>query len=210
VVAGLPTPRGSADQHLADHGYAHLFSGLYVNAVAGEGDFYAGRWSSCSTFPAQAGLGVTFQSSPQVCRLAGGLVTGILVPRTSSQQWGEGKTNSIGLRAGWVRVWDLQPSSAAVLSQLTKISACVCVWIGSRAQTLHARRTRGLSASLEVEVEGEWSEPGLMSCRELFCRAHLFGGVAADIGIGSAWPGPGPRRRRLGKVGRGGTGTGMG
>jgi hypothetical protein len=93
-------------------------------------------------------------------------------------------------KASW-DVWNIQALIVLIAAFSTHPNLSVCV--GSRAQTLHAVVPRGLSASLEVE--GEWPGPGLMSCGE-FCRAHLFGAVAAHIGIGSAQPGPGPRRRQ--------------
>jgi hypothetical protein len=190
-----------------------ILLGTLYKCGGGRGGFLRGLLEQMQYLPSsiQPGPSIPFQSSPQVCRLAGGLGTGILVPRTSSRHWGE--VGSIRLRAGWLAGCMGSPSPHRAhqrfLNSPKSQRVCVCM-CGSRAQTLHACRTRGLSASPEVEIEGEWPGPGLMSCGEFFCRAHLFGGVAADIGIGSAWPGPGPRRRRLGKVGRGGTGTGMG
>jgi hypothetical protein len=151
VAAELRTPRGSADQHAS-------CSGLYVNAVSGRG---RGRLLRglleqmqylLSSNPDS--VSITFHSSPHVCQLAGILVPGMQTSPTSPQE--EEEDNSIGLRAKLAEMPRiLKPSThSPALSQLTQIAACMCVCGSSRAQTLYARRARGLSASLEVEGNG--------------------------------------------------------
>jgi hypothetical protein len=136
-----------------------------MNAVAGEGEgegnFYAGCWSRCSTFSVQPGPSITFQSLPQVHQMAGVLVTGMQTSRISPQE--EEKTNSTRLRAGWLAAWDTQALIVLISAFSTDLNlsvcvrVCVCVWVVARKLSTPVVPC-GLSASLEVK--GEWPGRG--------------------------------------------------